>query len=723
MNQAKKTVADYAVIAVAPLLVFLMLSALANFLMLVIYHGGQPTKVSWTILCFTLGTVSVARMSIEKNRVYSLGYAVVLGVVTFLAMQRFVSSLIASALLLVLIAYLSDWVIRDCTLIDEDADSSDQGLLASGQLSSLWKRRGKTNKAGGQPGRSVLYLALAALPLYGIGQLFIRGDQATWARAQWLLVCYLFAAIALLVTTSFLGLRRYLRQRGAEMPKQVSLAWLIGGIGLTAFILAIAAIAPIPGQSLASFELPAFLDSPGDTLASRFGWGKDGADKAQDGASQTGQDDRSKDKEIGSEATGDNGKKGAAESGDQKGAPSGKQSGGEEADKQSNSPSQQSSKSSKQQESKSQNSKDPNASSGKKEQQGQKKPAQQQPKQDAEKSDSQDMQKSDSEPPVPSDSKTEPSNSDHEGQPDDAPSKESSSGEESKPSEDSQGTDSQQTSETPDAGPHDKGEDSGSDQSMAEESESSDPESQENSSSNESPDEESSGNESPENESPDEKSRDEESPDEESPDEESPDEESKAEPSNPTEPSEQESKASNEATAPDRKPSPPQAPDPPGPSFMPSGTLILRALILLVLIGTIGVFLWRNRSWLASLFGREPEESMQFDGDGVVEPRVPAKPFSAYRHPGERAHSDEVIITTFNALTAWSREAGLPRANRETPNEFLIRFMQRFPSLQHPASEMVGAYNRIVYGNGSATSVERAAADQLWQQLRSSPSL
>ena len=71
-----------------------------------------------------------------------------------------------------------------------------------------------------------MYLALAALPLFGIGQLFLRDDPATWQRAQRLLAFYLFSALSLLVTTSFLGLRRYLRQRKAEMPNEVSIGWI-----------------------------------------------------------------------------------------------------------------------------------------------------------------------------------------------------------------------------------------------------------------------------------------------------------------------------------------------------------------------------------------------------------------------------------------------------------------------------------------------------------------
>ena len=330
-----KTATDYVVIGLAPLLVYLMISSLANFLMLVIYRGGHLPRVSWTILMFTLGTVGIARVAIEKDRMYSLGYAVVLGGATFLTIIRFVNSPLASILLLALIAYLSDWVIRDCTLIDEQADSSDQGLIDSGRL---FFDAGKTDTAkpkrspgGGQPGRSVLYLALAALPLYGLGQFFIRNDSATWSRAQWLLASYLFAALALLVTTSFLGLRRYLRQRGADMPRQVSIGWIAGGMAVIVLILSTAYLVPVPGRWLASFELPAFLDSPDDTEASQSGSGEDGANKAgEDAASTRGdQSQGEKDKEVGSITAEKGAEAGNVDQGDRKEGPTGGQEGGE----------------------------------------------------------------------------------------------------------------------------------------------------------------------------------------------------------------------------------------------------------------------------------------------------------------------------------------------------------------------------------------------------------
>ncbi|TWU49146.1 hypothetical protein Poly59_37600 [Rubripirellula reticaptiva] len=317
-----------------------MISSLANFLMLVLYHGGHPGRVSWTLLMFTMGAVGIARVAIEKDRMYSLGYAGILGLVTFASMLKFVDSPIFSAAILVVIAYLADRIVRDCTLIDDDVDASGQGLIDSGRLFVRKKVQtpevavvgfensdASSRKLVHQPGRTVMYLAMGALPLFGLGQFFLREDPATWDRAQKLLAFYLFASLSLLVTTSFLGLRRYLRQRKVEMPADVSVAWLAGGLALVALILFIAFMAPVPGELLASFELPKFLDSPGDTVASKSGSGEDAADKTSEGAATTSEDKNSADKEVEDITAGENAPPGDVGDGKRDDGPTGKQKG------------------------------------------------------------------------------------------------------------------------------------------------------------------------------------------------------------------------------------------------------------------------------------------------------------------------------------------------------------------------------------------------------------
>ena len=333
-----------------------MISSLANFLTLMFYHGDFPARVSWIVMMYTLGAVAIARVAIEQDRAYSLGYAVILGIVAFIAMLRFLDSPIFVILILLTIGYLSDAIVRDCTLIDDSADSSDQGLLDSGkqylkeQMDSVPQsgntdastitasntdlldsnpskptRSRKTN----QPGRTVMYLALAALPLFGIGQLFLRDDPATWQRAQRLLAFYLFSALSLLVTTSFLGLRRYLRQRKAEMPNEVSIGWISTGLLLISGILVIAFAVPVPGRTLATLDINLNLESSDGMKPSQFGWGKEGT--KEDDAEAAKVIDPEKSEDDSSNATQSGAPEGQAQGGNRDSGPQGQQSGGQQS--------------------------------------------------------------------------------------------------------------------------------------------------------------------------------------------------------------------------------------------------------------------------------------------------------------------------------------------------------------------------------------------------------
>src|SRR6185295_9967065 len=103
----------------------------------------------------------------------------------------------------------------------------------------------------------VVYFSLAALPLFGIGQWFIP-ETNLWGRryAFWLLAVYVASGMGLLLTTSFLGLRRYLRQRRIEMPAAMSGLWLSTGAALIGLLLVFAMLLPRPSAEYAVSRLP-----------------------------------------------------------------------------------------------------------------------------------------------------------------------------------------------------------------------------------------------------------------------------------------------------------------------------------------------------------------------------------------------------------------------------------------------------------------------------------
>ncbi len=122
----------------------------------------------------------------------------------------------------------------------------------------------------------VVYFSLAALPLFGLGQRFLPADNADRRRYAFLLLCiYVTSALGLLLTTSFLGLRRYLRGRRLQMPAAMAGAWVTIGCLLIAAILGFAILLPRPNAEYAVSEAPWKMTSP-TRNASRHAVGKEG---------------------------------------------------------------------------------------------------------------------------------------------------------------------------------------------------------------------------------------------------------------------------------------------------------------------------------------------------------------------------------------------------------------------------------------------------------------
>ncbi len=658
-----KSAADYAAVAVAPLLIFIMISSLANFLMLILYHGGYPQRVSWTLLMYTLGAVGIARVAIEQSRSYSYGYAGVLGIAAFTVMLGLVNSPIFSLFILVVIAYLADVIVRDCTLIDDDVDASGQGLFDSGRLfvksqirrqnSSLSddddedREQGETH----QPGRTVMYLALGALPLFGLGQFFLHNDTDTWARAQKLLAFYLFSSLSLLVTTSFLGLRRYLRQRHAEMPKDVSISWLAGGLALIAAVLTVAYVAPMPGKALASFELPELLDSPGNRSASRYGWGDEGADKSDPNAPGT-LDRNAEDKEVQGMTQQSGAPAGDVGDGNRSDGPAGQQKGGKKQSSGDGGP-----------KSESESSGDKSSSS-----------------QGGESGDNEKQNSSSQE----SSQQNSAENSTSRGDQESSQSSSDQSGDQSKDDSNGQGDQSR---------PGESGQESKSDPQSGESSSDENAQRQEDSDRAESPQEQ---RENTQREQSDSESQSQQS--------------SGTPPKGESESSSSPSRSVTESIA----------------EAMPMVAGFVKFIVFLVLFGIVAAFLWMHRDmiaqWWDSLFNRGSGTTEEtFDEFLEAVTQVPPRAFASFTNPiGKESDLRRIVVITFQAFEAWTRERGLARGRDETPNEFIRRASTTVPQLSAPASQVVEAYNRIAYGRGKATENDLNAARQVWSLMHSS---
>jgi len=379
-----KTLADYMAIAITPALIMLLTGSLVWFLAEVGYTGGRPERIRWILFWFVIAAVLVARIAIENGRAYASMYLLGLAGATSLTIFKFAGDgPIVPIICLGIVAWCADKLTWDCTLIDESEDASGEGLLqvagvadeaelpggdadpatssdsTSADPSSAADRKGdeekmpfwkrlfvnESERAGRPhaPGLWVVYFSLAALPLYGFGQVWIpveRADSRHFAF-QCLLV-YVGAALGLLLMTSFLGLRRYLRQRNLEMPGAMAATWVVMGSAIAIGILVVALLLPRPQGD---YSLAEAIDYASEELQEASDWafldddGGKGEGQQSGPADPEAEDGSATDPEQQGQPDGDqpaqndqqNAKDG--DGGEQKGeGEDGKQSGGEQGD-------------------------------------------------------------------------------------------------------------------------------------------------------------------------------------------------------------------------------------------------------------------------------------------------------------------------------------------------------------------------------------------------------
>jgi hypothetical protein len=299
-KRREKTLADYVVIAISPVLIMTLVGSLAFFLLELSYHGQYEMRLKWILFWFVLASVLVARIAIEQGKEYASFFGFALIAVVGFAAIRLVDAFLLAWLLLA-ISWWCTWKLTwDCTLIDDREDASGEGLLQAAGFNSGTEMlhapltaTGETNGPGTDPldphagtpprteqrdsndagrdidpetsnrrihapGKWVVYFSLAALPLFGVGQLLIP-SRDTEARAYGfgLLAVYVASALGLLLTTSFLGLRRYLRQRKLQMPAAMTRTWLGMGTALAIVLLFLAMLLP---QPQGEYTLTALVD-------------------------------------------------------------------------------------------------------------------------------------------------------------------------------------------------------------------------------------------------------------------------------------------------------------------------------------------------------------------------------------------------------------------------------------------------------------------------------
>lgn len=309
----RQTELDYAIIAIAPALIMVLVGSLVLFLAALFYQGGYPGRLTYILCSFVFAFVLIARISIEKGWQRASMFGVILGVVVLFAISSLAPGAVGiGAIFLGIIWWTTTRLVYDCTVIDQSKDASGTGLMQvigwgdkeeigaepealnprtvpeavtqttedpteSSKRGFSWSLLNPTQNRFA-PGAWVVYFSLAALPIFGLGQAFYGGThRASKFYLFSLLVAYVAAALCLLVSTSFLGLRRYLRRRGMQMPAKMTAVWLGTGLATVLIVMGLVSILPRPNAEYDLAKLPLTEDSFRQA-ASRFSVGREGTD-------------------------------------------------------------------------------------------------------------------------------------------------------------------------------------------------------------------------------------------------------------------------------------------------------------------------------------------------------------------------------------------------------------------------------------------------------------
>lgn len=228
----------------------LVVSSVAYFLIEIFYQGPFVARVKWIFTLFCFAAVLISRISIVDGFNRASGFGLILGVATVIVTARLMQgNVITLAAILTFVWWFAGRLTWDCTFIDESRDATGQGMIdlaidrfqrfrktkepadSAEAIESnptktkaarkperspwdlfvevFWKR-----KQANTPGLWAFYFLLLGLPLFGIGQMFLRmTDDASHRAAANHFFFYVTGLLGLLMLSSVLGLHRYLQKK------------------------------------------------------------------------------------------------------------------------------------------------------------------------------------------------------------------------------------------------------------------------------------------------------------------------------------------------------------------------------------------------------------------------------------------------------------------------------------------------------------------------------
>jgi hypothetical protein len=383
--RSRGTLVDYLVVAIEPALIMIMVGSLMFFLLDTWYEGEALDRLRWILFWFVFGIVLITRVSMQIGSELAKAYGLALGGSVVLVGTMLAGFQPFLLVVMGIVWWATHKLTFDCTLMDEDqdtgvgllqqsgldpstlADAGDSGAAAGPTALSVedpeamdsslvpdrpwwkvWGRDPAEARRPHAPGVWLIYFTIASLPLFGLGQWLVPAVQED--RRAWLFLyflAYIAGAMGLLLGTSFLNLRRYLRRRKLKMPAAMTATWLTTGAILIVGLTLAAAVLPLPisAMRVASGSAPRSSDLRASNYAVLKDSGVQGEGARSEGraASQSDRQQKASGKAQGSGKTNDpnasqqvngqgrqgggGGGSGRSRSGQAKGKPAGSQGG------------------------------------------------------------------------------------------------------------------------------------------------------------------------------------------------------------------------------------------------------------------------------------------------------------------------------------------------------------------------------------------------------------
>jgi Domain of unknown function (DUF4129) len=329
-QNSERAPTDYVVMALSPALIMALVGSLVFFLLEILYAGDYTGRLQWILFFFVFGAVLIARIAMQPDLAPRANlYGGILGLLVWVGLLLYVEYPQGSPAasfgwainlgLIILTWWCAYRLTHDCTFIDDRVGASGQGVLQAAGLEGgpeqkeepepgeestekneksltwlerYWQYREK-QKNKRTPGVWVIYFSLAALPLFGLGQTLIPVEET--ARRQYtfrLMAIYVGSGLGLLLTTTFLGLRLYLRRRKLQMPAAMTGAWLtVGGLLIAALLLG-GTLLPRPSAEYSILDLGKASSKSRQASRQDFKGGDPGEGEGNPGKARDGKGDR-----------------------------------------------------------------------------------------------------------------------------------------------------------------------------------------------------------------------------------------------------------------------------------------------------------------------------------------------------------------------------------------------------------------------------------------------